>query len=133
MIRAFALILLGAILASPIVALSQAPTPVGQIVGGVAQYSSTVNASITITTGNTFQTALASIIGTSSRRQSLLIENNNASDNCWVFIGSGSPTKGTSMLLLPGGSYQRYWPYVPSDAIQATCTTTADTLYVDTQ
>jgi hypothetical protein len=45
----------------------------------------------------------------------------------------GSATKGISILLLPGGSYTRYYPYVPADAIHATCTTTNDTLYIDTQ
>lgn len=89
----------------------------------------TTNGSVTIATGNTFQTALAA----SSSRASLTIENNNASDNCWLFIGAGSAAKGTSILLLPGGSYTRYFPYVPADAIQATCATTSDTLYVDTQ
>lgn len=89
----------------------------------------TVNGSATIATGNTFQTVLAA----SSSRKSLTIQNNNAADSCWVFIGAGSAAKGTSILLLAAGSYTRYFPYVPSDAIQATCTTTADTLYVDTQ
>lgn len=92
----------------------------------------TTNGSASITTGNTFQTILAAVSNTSSRR-SLTIENNNAGDNCWLYIGSGAPTKGTSILLLPGGSYTRYHPYIPSDAIQATCATTNDTLYVDTQ
>lgn len=89
----------------------------------------TTNASATIVAGNAFQTVLAA----STARNSLTIENNNTTDSCWVFIGSGSAAKGTSILLLPGGSYTRYFPFVPSDAIQATCTTTADTLYVDTQ
>jgi hypothetical protein len=90
----------------------------------------TTNASTTIATGNTFQQVLAAL----SNRQSLTIENNNASDSCWVFVGpSASATKATSILLLSGGSYTRYYPYVPSDAIQATCATTSDTLYVDTQ
>jgi hypothetical protein len=131
--KKLAYLLLGAVLAIPIVAVGQAPTPVGQVVQGVAAYSSTVNGSATITTGNTFQTVLATLPGTSTRRQSLTVENNNASDSCWLFVGGGSATKGTSILLLPGGSYSRYWPYVPSDAIQATCTNTSDTLYVDTQ
>lgn len=101
---------------------------------GVAVNRSTVNASATIATGNTFQTVLASNFGTTTPRQALTIENNNTgSDNCWVYVGSGSPTKATSILLIPGGSYMRYWPFVPSDAIQATCASTNDTLYVDYQ
>lgn len=133
--RYLAFLLLGAILALPIGALSQAPTPVGQIVGGAAQYRSTVNGSVTITTGNTFQTVLPTIIGTSTSRQSLTIQNNNTggTDSCWVFLGSGSATVGKSISLAVGQAYTRFWPYVPPDAIQATCATTNDTLYVDTQ
>lgn len=101
--------------------------------GGVAQNVATVNASVIITTGNTFQTILPSIIGTTTRRQALTIENNNAADSCWLFIGSGTAAKGTSIILQSGGSYTRYWPYVPSDAFQATCATSSDTLYVDYQ
>lgn len=88
----------------------------------------TLNSSAIITTGNTFQTVLAAL----ANRGSLTIQNNNATDSCWVFIGSGSATKGTSILLLAGGAYTRYAPYVPNDAIQATCASNGDTLYVDT-
>ena len=90
----------------------------------------TLNGSAVITAGNTFQTVLAA-----APRWSLTIQNNNASDSCWVYIGSGSATKGTSIQLdtTHGTAYTRYFPYVPSDAIQATCATTSDTLYVDTQ
>lgn len=91
----------------------------------------TVNGSVTIATGSTFQSVLAS----SSNRQSITIQNNNTNgDNCWLFIGANaSATKATSILLGQGGSYQRYYPFLPSDNISATCTTTSDTLYVDTQ
>jgi hypothetical protein len=92
----------------------------------------TANGSITIITGSAFQPVLAAVTQTNQRR-SLTIENNNASDSCWLFIGSGTATKGTSILLTSGGSYTRYYPYVPSDAIQATCATPSDTLYVDVQ
>src|ERR1700688_3952938 len=90
----------------------------------------TLNGSAVITAGNTFQTVLAA-----APRWSLTIQNNNASDSCWVYIGSGSATKGTSIQLdtTHGTAYTRYFPYVPSDAIQAACATTSDTLYVDTQ
>lgn len=91
---------------------------------------STLNGSSTIATGNTFQTILTA----NSRRRSLTIQNNNTNgDNCWLFIGSGNATKATSILLGQGGSYQRYYPYIPADAIQLTCTTTSDSYYLDTQ
>jgi|HubBroStandDraft_2_1064218.scaffolds.fasta_scaffold00132_10 hypothetical protein len=102
-------------------------------ISGTTLNRSTVNTPTTITTANTFQQILPSILGTTTQRQALTIENNNASDNCWLFIGSGTATKAISMLLLPGGSYTRYWPYVPSDAFQATCASNSDTLYVDNQ
>jgi hypothetical protein len=94
--------------------------------------AATANSSATITTGNTFQTILTAVTQTNQRR-SLTIENNNASDSCWLFIGAGSATEATSILLTSGGSYTRYYPYVPADAIQATCATSNDTLYVDFQ
>lgn len=101
--------------------------------GALAQtVAQTTNSSVVIATGNTFQTVLAAVTNTNQRR-SLTIENNNASDSCWLFIGAGAATKGTSILLTSGGSYTRYYPYVPSDAIQATCATTSDTLYIDVQ
>ena len=90
----------------------------------------TTNTTTVIATGNTFQTILAA----SSSRASVLIQNNNTTtDSCWVFVGAGSATKATSILLLQGGSYQRYFPFVPSDAIQATCASSSDTMYVETQ
>lgn len=95
--------------------------------------ATTTNGSVVIATGNTFQTILAALGTPPAIRRSLTIENNNSTDSCWVFIGSGAATKALSILLLPGGSYTRYFPYVPSDAIQATCTTTSDTIYLDMQ
>lgn len=105
----------------------RAQTPVQ----GAPQDRATVNGSVVITTGNTFQTILSAV--TNNSRKALTIQNNNASDSCWVFVGAATPTKATSILLLAGGSYARYWPFVPSDVIQATCATSSDTLYVDTQ
>jgi hypothetical protein len=93
----------------------------------------TINGSVTIVTGNTFQTVLAAVGSPPAARRSLTIENNNSTDSCWIFIGSSAATKAASILLTSGGAYTRYYPYVPSDAIQATCTTTSDTLYIDTQ
>lgn len=111
---------------------AQSPAP-GLTISGEALNRATVNGSVTITTGNTFQTVLPSNYGTATQRQALTIENNNTADNCWLFIGAAAATKATAILLLPGGSYTRYWPFVPSDAIQATCASNSDTLYVDTQ
>lgn len=115
-------------------AYAQAPTP-DQTVAGAVINRSTVNSSVTIMTGNTFQTVLASNRGTNTQRQALTIQNNNTNgDSCWVYVGpTASATKATSILLLQGGSYTRYWPYVPSDVIAATCATTSDTLYADNQ
>lgn len=103
---------------------------------GDATNRSTLVMPVVIVTGNTFQAVLPSILGTSTPRKALTIQNNNASDNCWIQLMTPQITtaaKATSILLLPGGSYTRYWPYVPSDAIQATCATSSDTLYVDNQ
>lgn len=91
--------------------------------------AATTNRSVTITLGNTFQTILSA-----QERISLTIQNNlTTTDNCWIFIGTAVATKGTSILLGPGVSYTRYYPFIPNDAIQATCASTNDTLYVDTQ
>jgi hypothetical protein len=113
-------------------ALAQAPNP-GTSVSGTATNRSTLNSSVVITTGGTFQTVLTSVLGTSTQRQALTIENNNATDSCNLFIGSGTASTGKAILLLAGGSYTRYWPYVPSDAFQATCASNSDTLYIDVQ
>jgi hypothetical protein len=111
------LVLLAPLFVSP--ALAQAPQGFG-----------TLNSSVVIATGNTFQTVLAA----NSKRRSLTIQNNNATDSCWVYVGpTASATKGTSILLASGQSYIRYYPYTPSDVIAATCATTSDTLYADTQ
>jgi len=114
---------------------SYAQTSPGTTVQGTVINRATVNSSVTITTGNTFQQALASTLGTTTQRQSLTIQNNNTStDNCWVFFGAtASATKATSALLQPGQAYTRYWPFVPSDAIQVTCASTNDTMYVENQ
>ncbi len=116
-----------ALLLSTCAALAQ-----GQVVRGQAQRLATTNSSVSITTGNTFQTI--TLPTPSNGLQSLTIQNNNTNgDNCWVFIGSAAPTAAASIILGAGGSYTRYWPYIPSDVLKATCATTADTLYVDTQ
>jgi hypothetical protein len=102
----------------------------------------TVNGSVTITTGNTFQTVLAAVPTGGVARRSLTIQNNNSNsscqsantcDLCWVFIGAGAATTGKAIELAATQAYTRYYPYTPSDAIQATCANNSDTLYVDTQ
>lgn len=129
--------------------------PSGQQVVGAAQYRATLNNSVTVTTGNTFQLILAAAgPGTSNVRQSLTIQNNNSTDACYLIVGqatqvtSGSTTTSTNLtingatvtaaqasiyLVGKGGWYTRYWPYVPSDPIYATCASTGDSLYVDIQ
>jgi hypothetical protein len=92
----------------------------------------TLNRSATITAGNTFQQVVAAGTG----KQSLTIQNNNANgDKCWIFIGSGTATQANSILLdlVHLVAYARYFPYVPSDSIQATCANAGDTLYIDVQ
>jgi hypothetical protein len=93
----------------------------------------TTNNSITIATGLTFQTVLPALAAGAVRRSITIQNNNTGTDNCWLFLGSGTATAAKSILLASGGSYQRYYPYVPSDAVQMTCTTTGDSVYIDTQ
>ena len=95
----------------------------------------TINGSVSITTGNTFQQALPAVGTPPAIRRSLTVQNNNTTtDACWVYLGvTANATKANSIELLQGNSYSRYFPYVPSDAVQVTCATTADTVYVDTQ
>jgi hypothetical protein len=102
----------------------------------------TINGSVTIATGNTFQQILvATTFTVDQARKSLTIQNNNTSDNCWITFGAiggvaitaSNATKTQSILLVPGGSYQRYFPYVPSDAIIGTCASNSDTLYIEVQ
>ena len=119
-----------------VVLVGQAHAQQGAAVSGVAINRTTVNSTAIITTGNTFQT-----IVTAGPKQSLTIQNNNATDSCWLSFGTFSgatitaanATKGRSILLLAGGSLTRYWPFVPSDEIEATCATTSDTMYIDVQ
>jgi hypothetical protein len=105
----------------------------------------TVNGSVTITIGNTFQQLLAAVTNPANNataRHSLTIQNNNGNatcqntnncDICWIFIGAGAATKAASIMLLYGQAYTRYYPFVPSDVIQGTCLNNSDTIYVDTQ
>jgi hypothetical protein len=103
---------------------------------GAQTVAQTTRTPVVIAAGNTFQTVLTAVTSTNQRR-SLTIQNNNATDSCWLDYGigitAGNATKAGGILLLPGGSYTRYYPYVPSDEIEATCTTTSDTMRVDVQ
>ena len=77
------------------------------------------HAVVTVDTGNKFQRVLAS---SGTERRMLRISNDNTNgDGCWVFVGSGRASKEASYAVLPGEAYLRYPPFVPSDAIQATC------------
>ena len=122
-------------------AQAQNGTGTGASTAGVAVNRSTLNSSATITTGNTFQTVLASNQTNGKPRQSLTIENTNATDNCWITFGQigttvitvGNAAKASSILLTPGEALTRYWPYVPNDEIEGTCATTGDFLYIDNQ
>jgi hypothetical protein len=96
---------------------------------------------IVIGAGGTFQTIIPS-----GPKFSIEIQNNNTNtDNCFLDFGvrsttgvrvtAGNATTSESILLAPGGSFQRYSPnsYVPQDEIEATCTSTFDTLRVSIQ
>lgn len=101
-----------------------------------------------VAAGLTYQQLLPQAL--SGSRNSLTIQNNNATDNCEIIVGgpwqvgdttttsrtiNGASVTGAkaSILLQPGISYQRYYPIIPSDQILGTCTTTGDSIYVDTQ
>lgn len=104
------------------------------------------NQSQAIGTGNTYQQLLAA----SSGRKSITIENNNTTDTCYIDpTGTVQPGDTTatnesvggklltaiksSIALLPGGSWTRYYPYIPSNTIVGTCPSSSDSIYVDTQ
>src|SRR6202042_1525392 len=78
-----------------------------QIPGVTPAGRGTTNRAGTIATGGTFQTILAASV----IRFSMTVQNNNplsGTEYCYLFIGGGSATEATSILLGPGGSYQRY-------------------------
>jgi hypothetical protein len=89
------------------------------------------NTVVTIGTGNKFQEILASSI---TARRMLRIKNNNTNgDSCWLFVGSGRASKEDSYAIPSGREYLRYPPFVPSDAIQATCASSLDSVGVEYQ
>ena len=70
--------------------------------------------------------------GTATDRHALIIKNDNSNgDSCWVFFGGDKASKEKSVIVASGDSYVRYWPFVSSDAMQATCAATSDALYVE--
>jgi len=86
---------------------------------------------VTILIGNKFQQVVPPNKGDTERRALTIQNNGSNSDNCWVYIGSDKASKDNSIVLAPGKSYTRYWPFVSSDGIQATCASSSDTLYVE--
>jgi hypothetical protein len=86
---------------------------------------------VTIGTANKFQQVLA-LRGT-KLRMLRIINNNPNGDSCWIFLGSGQASKESSYPVLSGKEYLRYPPFVPSDAIQATCESSSDTLIIEYQ
>jgi len=107
-----------------------AAIPAFSVASALAQQPNnrTPAASVTIKTGNTFQQVLAA---SKTDRKVLAIQNSNTNgDSCWIFFGSDKATKANSILLSKDGQYTRYWPFIPSDAIQVTCVTSEDVLSV---
>jgi hypothetical protein len=86
---------------------------------------------VTIATGNRFQQVIGSN-GRATERQAIIIKNDNSNgDSCWVFFGGDKASKEKGVMVASGDSYIRYWPFVSSEAIQATCASTSDALYVE--
>jgi len=105
---------------------------------------SSLNYSQMIATGNTYQQ-----LRPQENRSAIEVQNNNTADNCYVFVGANVVTAGTtttstnvtvagntltaahaSILLVPGQSWSRYFPYVPNDPVFGTCALATDSLYV---
>jgi hypothetical protein len=87
--------------------------------------------SVTIVIGNKFQGVLNA--STIALRMLRISNNNTNEDSCWVFVGSSRASKEGSYEVPAGKEYLRYPPFVPSDAIQATCASSSDTLDVEYQ
>lgn len=98
------------------------------------QQSAPTQTAVTIVIGNKFQQILPEN-DTGKDRRSLIIHNSNTNgDRCWVFVGTGrASTEKSDKVLAPGDEYEQYWPFVPSDEIQATCASSSDTLSVEYQ
>jgi hypothetical protein len=105
-----------------------------QAVAGAPVLRSTLSTPTTITNANQFQTILGSTQSGTVIRQQLTVENNNASNIfCYLFFGTSTATTPNSLLLNSGIPYRREWPFIPNDQVQATCTLTGGSLYVDVQ
>jgi hypothetical protein len=106
------------------------PTPIF-----AQQPPASTKTSVTIVTGNKFQKILPENDTGKDRRAALIIDNNNTNgDSCWVFVGTGRASQEKSdKVLAPGERYVRYWPFVPSDEVQATCASSSDTLSIEYQ
>ena len=113
------------------IVLGVASLAIGLLLGSAAFAQTPTNTVVTINTGNKFQQILAS---SETARRMVRISNDNANgDGCWVFVGNGRASKEGSYEVPPGGKYLRYPPFTTSDAIQATCGSSADTLDVEIQ
>jgi len=89
---------------------------------------------VKIVTGNKFQQILPENTAGNDRRALTIINNNTNGDSCWVFVGTGGASKEKSdKALAPGDKFVKYWPFVPSDEIQATCASSSDTLSIEYQ
>ena len=89
---------------------------------------------VKIVTGNKFQQILPENTAGNDRRALTIINNNTNGDSCWVFVGTGGASKEKSdKVLAPGDKFVKYWPFVPSDEIQATCASSSDTLSIEYQ
>lgn len=127
--------------------------------GAVAQSNAPIavpstNMSLSLSTASMYQVIspnASSPLGV--QRAALTIQNNNTTGNCWVedsgLVPSGATT-GTvvtltqpsshtttagaaSILLNPGGSYQRYSPLIPNGTIVGACDTAGNSLFVEQQ
>ena len=86
---------------------------------------------VTIVAANKFQPLLTADNAHASERRALTIENRNSNgDSCWVYVGNNPASKQESEELTAGKSFVRYWPFVPSGGVQATCASNSDTLHV---
>jgi hypothetical protein len=109
-----AYIVLGAAFLAIACALSSSPTFAQQI-SQTSVPPAPTHKSVTIVIGKKFQQVL------------------NASTTALRMLRGGQASKEASYEVPPGKKYLRYPPFVPSDAIQATCESSSDTLDVEYQ
>lgn len=113
-------------------------TPGMPLPAGGSLASPVTNSSSTITTGGTFQTIAAA----KTNRQSLDFVNicniagncTTTTDECYLYFGTlASATTSNAIPVGPGQEYLRSSGTIPSAAINATCATTSDKFYLQTQ